>query len=136
MNVRPAIVNVPLRSLPVVFAATVKLTVPLETAPDTNRDEVVLTGRSPFQGAKVANISPALADELHLDSQTEGVVVIDLADDATAASVGFRSAMSSRKMSSVRARAAEPPRSTRQRMPRTRRAVIVRVAVTVGKYVL
>ena len=56
---------------------TVKLTVPLETAPDTNRDEIVLTGRSPFQGAKVANISPAVADELHLDSQTEGVVVID-----------------------------------------------------------
>ena len=69
---------------------TVKLTVPLETAPDTNRDEIVLTARSPFQGAKVANISPAVADELHLDSQTEGVVVIDLADDGTAASVGFQ----------------------------------------------
>ena len=69
---------------------TVKLTVPLETAPDSNREEIVLTGRSPFQGAKVANISPAIADELHLDSQTEGVVVIDLADDATAASVGFQ----------------------------------------------
>src|SRR5256714_3594645 len=62
---------------------TVKLTVPLETAPDTNRDEIVLTARSPFQGAKVANISPAIADELHLDSQTEGVVVIDLADAGT-----------------------------------------------------
>ena len=69
---------------------TVKLTVPLETAPDTNRDEIVLTGRSPFQGAKVANISPAVADELHLDSQTEGVVVIDLEDGGTAASVGFQ----------------------------------------------
>src|SRR5215207_3586943 len=69
---------------------TVKLAVPLETAPDTNRDEIVLTARSPFQGAKVANISPAIADELHLDSQTEGVVVIDLADGATAASVGFQ----------------------------------------------
>jgi PDZ domain-containing secreted protein len=44
---------------------TVKLTVSLETAPDTGRDEIVLTARSPFQGAKVANISPALADELH-----------------------------------------------------------------------
>ena len=39
---------------------TVKLTVPLETAPDTNRDEIVLTARSPFQGAKVANISRRL----------------------------------------------------------------------------
>src|SRR5438270_1497614 len=69
---------------------TVKLTVPLETAPDTNRDEITITARSPFQGAKVSNISPAVADELHLDSQTEGVVVIDLADDGTAASVGFQ----------------------------------------------
>ena len=69
---------------------TVRLTVPLETAPDTNRDEIVLTARSPFQGAKVANISPALADELHLDASTEGVVVTDLADDGTAANVGFQ----------------------------------------------
>jgi len=68
----------------------VKLAVPLETAPDTGRDEIVITARSPFQGAKVANISPALADELHLDSGIEGVVVTDLADDATAASVGFQ----------------------------------------------
>jgi Do/DeqQ family serine protease len=69
---------------------TIKLTRPLETAPDTNRDEIVLTARSPFQGAKVANISPAVADELHLDAGTEGVVVTDLADDGTAAQVGFQ----------------------------------------------
>src|SRR5665213_2398322 len=68
----------------------VKLTVPLETAPDTGRDEIVITARSPFQGAKVANISPAVADELHLDADTEGVVVTGLADDGTAASVGFQ----------------------------------------------
>ena len=37
-----------------------------------------------------ANISPAIADELHLDSQTEGVVVIDLTDGGTAAGVGFQ----------------------------------------------
>jgi S1-C subfamily serine protease len=69
---------------------TVKLTVPLETAPDTGRNEIVLAGRSPFQGAKVANISPAVADELHLDADTEGVVVTDLSDNGTAASVGFQ----------------------------------------------
>jgi Do/DeqQ family serine protease len=68
----------------------VRLSVPLETAPDTGRDEIVLKSRSPFQGAKVSNISPALADELRLDSGIEGVVVTDLADDATAASVGFQ----------------------------------------------
>src|SRR5216117_2998399 len=56
----------------------IRLTVPLETAPDTGRNEIVLTTRSPFQGAKIANISPAVADELHLDVDTEGVVVTDL----------------------------------------------------------
>jgi S1-C subfamily serine protease len=50
----------------------------------------VLTGRSPFQGAKVANISPAVADEMHLDSDAEGVVITDLADGAAAAGVGFQ----------------------------------------------
>jgi S1-C subfamily serine protease len=69
---------------------TVKLTVALETAPDTGRNEIVLTGRSPFQGAKVANISPAVADELHLDLDTEGVVVTDLDDGGTAANLGFQ----------------------------------------------
>jgi Do/DeqQ family serine protease len=68
----------------------IKLTVPLETAPDTGRNEVVLTSRSPLQGAKVANISPAVADELHLDADTDGVVVTDIPDNSTAASVGFQ----------------------------------------------
>lgn len=68
----------------------VKLTIALETAPDTGRDEITLSGRSPFQGAKVANISPAIADELRLDSSAEGVVITDLTDNATAASVGFQ----------------------------------------------
>src|SRR5689334_4607374 len=48
-----------------------RVNVPLETAPDIGRNEIVLTSRSPFQGAKVANISPAVADELHLDADTE-----------------------------------------------------------------
>ncbi|KZD23993.1 DegQ family serine endoprotease [Tardiphaga robiniae] len=68
----------------------VKLTVALEAAPDTGRDEITLTARSPFQGAKIANISPAVADELRLDSNTEGVVITELTDSATAAGVGFQ----------------------------------------------
>ncbi|QUS40416.1 DegQ family serine endoprotease [Tardiphaga alba] len=68
----------------------VKLTVALEAAPDTGRDEIVLKGRSPFQGAKVANISPALADEMRLDSSVEGVVITDFSETATAAGVGFQ----------------------------------------------
>src|SRR3979490_1137981 len=75
---------------------TVKLTIPLETAPDTGRNEIVLAGRSPFQGAKVANISPAVADELHLDADTQGVVVVDLAKGANAANAGFHTGATTR----------------------------------------
>ena len=67
-----------------------RLTVALETAPDTGRDELTISSRSPFQGARVANISPALADEMHLDASAEGVVVTGFADDSVAASVGFQ----------------------------------------------
>jgi Do/DeqQ family serine protease len=67
-----------------------RVNVALETAPDAGRNEIVLTSRSPFQGARVANISPSVADEMHLDADTEGVVVTEIADDSTAANVGFQ----------------------------------------------
>ncbi len=68
----------------------VKLAIPLETAPDAGRDEITITSRSPFQGAKFANISPALADEMRLDGNAEGVILVELNGDSTAASVGFQ----------------------------------------------
>jgi len=40
--------------------------------------------------ASVANLSPALADELRLDPQTEGVVITAVADGSAAQSVGFQ----------------------------------------------
>jgi Do/DeqQ family serine protease len=67
-----------------------KLSVALESAPDTDRNEITLGGHSPFQGASVANISPAVADELHLDADTDGVVITELPEDSTAANVGFQ----------------------------------------------
>jgi Do/DeqQ family serine protease len=67
-----------------------KLAVALETAPETDRGEITLSGRSPFQGATVVNISPAIADELHLDAETEGVVVTGVEGDSTAANLGFQ----------------------------------------------
>ena len=68
----------------------IRVAVPLETAPDTGRNEIVLTTRSPFQGAKVSNISPAVADELRLNADAEGVVILEIGDDTTAGSVGFQ----------------------------------------------
>ncbi|GAA3851625.1 DegQ family serine endoprotease [[Pseudomonas] carboxydohydrogena] len=68
----------------------IKLKVPLEVAPDTGRDEIELKSRSPFQGARVANISPAVADELRLDSNVEGVVVVSVGENGLASNVGFQ----------------------------------------------
>jgi Do/DeqQ family serine protease len=67
-----------------------RVTVALEPAPDVPRDELVIRGRSPFLGAKVANLSPALAEELRIDSKAEGVAVIDVPDGSVAARYGFR----------------------------------------------
>jgi Do/DeqQ family serine protease len=67
-----------------------RLAVALEVAPESPRDELVIQSRSPFLGAKIANLSPALADELQLDASTEGVVVVDVSDGALAQSLGFR----------------------------------------------
>jgi Do/DeqQ family serine protease len=62
----------------------------LETAPETPRDELVIQSRSPFMGMKVANISPALADELRISDSAEGVVVLDVADGSLAQNLGFK----------------------------------------------
>jgi Do/DeqQ family serine protease len=67
-----------------------QVTVALEPAPDVPRDELVIRSRSPFLGAKVANLSPALAEELRIDVKAEGVAVIDVPDTSIAARYGFR----------------------------------------------
>jgi Do/DeqQ family serine protease len=64
--------------------------VPLQALPDTPRQEVEIRANSPFLGATVATLSPALADELRLDPQTEGVVITAVADGSAAQSVGFQ----------------------------------------------
>jgi S1-C subfamily serine protease len=67
-----------------------EVAVSLRALPDTPRNEVEIRAHSPFLGATVANLSPALADELRLDPQTEGVVITNVADGSAAQSVGFQ----------------------------------------------
>jgi Do/DeqQ family serine protease len=67
-----------------------KLAVALETAPETPRDEIVIQARSPFMGLKVANISPALADEMRLEASAAGVAVLDVANGSLAQNLGFQ----------------------------------------------
>ena len=68
----------------------VAVPVALQGLPDTPRNELEIRGRSPFLGVTVANLSPALADELRLDPQTEGVVVTAVSDGSPARSLGFQ----------------------------------------------
>jgi Do/DeqQ family serine protease len=67
-----------------------RVAVALEIAPESPRDEVVVRARSPFLGATVANLSPALADELRLDSSSAGVAVLSIADGSIAQNLGFQ----------------------------------------------
>src|SRR5262249_29420610 len=59
-------------------------------APDTPHDELVIASPSPFQGARVSNLSPALADSLRLDPSAQGVVIVDITNGSPAQSLGFQ----------------------------------------------
>jgi Do/DeqQ family serine protease len=67
-----------------------RVAIALQTPPESPRDEVVIRVRSPLLGAKVANLSPAVAEELRLDGTAEGVAVVDVANGSVAQNLGFQ----------------------------------------------
>ena len=69
------------------IAATVQLVPAVEDPPRDARD---LTGRHPLVGAKVANLSPAVAEELGIEDDGPGVVVIEVAPNTPAARLGVK----------------------------------------------
>jgi serine protease Do len=69
------------------------LAVSLELIPAAEippRNEQLVEGRTPLTGAKIANLSPAVAEELDLDNEGPGVVVTEIARGTVAARVGLR----------------------------------------------
>ncbi|MEM8796678.1 MAG: DegQ family serine endoprotease [Pseudomonadota bacterium] len=67
------------------------LNVALSPAPETvPRDERLIGGFSPFTGSIVANLSPAVADELRLRGADRGVVILDVEPGSNAARLGLR----------------------------------------------
>jgi Do/DeqQ family serine protease len=68
----------------------VTVNIALRTAPDIPRDEITIRSRSPFSGMKVANLSPALADELQINGVSDGVVVLDTDNGSYASNLGFQ----------------------------------------------
>ena len=70
---------------------TLSLPLKLAAAPEIPpRDALTIKSRSPFQGAEVMNMSPAVAEELSLEGAAEGVVVASVGDGSTAAEVGVQ----------------------------------------------
>jgi S1-C subfamily serine protease len=83
------------------------VTVALQAAPDLPREEILIRSESPLAGAKVGNISPALAEEMRLGTSTSGVVILDTAGGSLAQRLGFQRgdiivAINDRKVSETR----------------------------------
>ena len=70
---------------------TLDLPLKLASAPETPpRDALTIHSRSPFDGALVMNLSPAVSEELSLDGARQGVVVASVGENSTAAQVGVQ----------------------------------------------
>jgi Do/DeqQ family serine protease len=69
----------------------VSLTIRLEVAPERQADEIEISTRSPFSGARVSNFTSEIANRLRADPATaEGVVVTNIADGSAAQRIGLR----------------------------------------------
>jgi Do/DeqQ family serine protease len=65
--------------------------VALERAPEgTSSQPVTIEGRSPFAGAKVAELSPRLAQRLRMPAEARGVAIVDVGRGSPAAGIGLR----------------------------------------------
>ncbi len=65
--------------------ASLQATIKMVAAPETvARQQTEITGKNPFAGLIVANLSPAVADEVNLPSDATGVVVLQVKDGPAA----------------------------------------------------
>ena len=69
----------------------IPVTLELMRAPEgATAAEIVIEGRSPFAGAKVAALSPRLAQRLGMTGSAEGVAIVDIDRSSAAAQFGFQ----------------------------------------------
>ena len=67
------------------------LRVPLIAPPETTpREQTKITGQNPLAGAEIANISPAISEQIGMHDLESGVAVVSVADDSTAANIGLQ----------------------------------------------
>jgi Do/DeqQ family serine protease len=70
---------------------TEQLALKLMAAPETPpRQAITVSGRSPFTGATFWNISPAVTEELSIETFREGVVAVEVPEGSIASSVGLQ----------------------------------------------
>ncbi|MDB5651458.1 MAG: serine protease [Hyphomicrobiales bacterium] len=70
---------------------TLTLQVKLAPAPEVPaRESLTISGRSPFGGATVVNVSPATTEEFSVETVKEGVIVTDVEENSSAAAVGIQ----------------------------------------------
>lgn len=70
---------------------TLDVAIELAAAPGLDAgSQVELSGPNPFDGARVAQITPALAEEMEIDEVSEGVVIVDVQAGSIAQGLGFR----------------------------------------------
>ncbi len=70
---------------------TKTVSMPLEAAPEEPpRNVSTLQGQQPLSGATVANMSPALAEELSLDPMRRGVIIVGTARRSPARRIGLQ----------------------------------------------
>ncbi|MGN6514899.1 MAG: Do family serine endopeptidase, partial [Rhizomicrobium sp.] len=62
----------------------------LAAPPEAPRDASIIGGHNPLTGAKVENLSPAVALDLNMDEGATGVVIVSVAPGTPAAGYGFR----------------------------------------------
>jgi Do/DeqQ family serine protease len=68
----------------------VNLAVPLQAAPELpKRDLSLISGPNPYAGAEIANLSPALAEEISLDTSLTGVLVMRVKRGSPADRIGL-----------------------------------------------
>ena len=68
-------------------SVAVPMIAPPESVPRQDRR---IQGQNPFAGAKIANLSPAVAVELGVSGEGRGVVVTDVQDGSNAAAIGLQ----------------------------------------------
>ena len=68
------------------IVTTINLMAPPE---NIEKDITKISGKNPISGASVANLSPALSDEIGLSADSEGVVVLEVEEGSIAERFGI-----------------------------------------------